>query len=170
MTESFFEIARTIGSFSGFFAAIVLIWDRYVKHFPTAILVAQPLVDGSSHITLFLLVKNVSDRPILVSWDAGDTSKFRIAKDQTRHGIFQTLIEGQTVICLGPEGDACLPVMKPRNYDEIDLENYVEIDLLWKFAQPRIWTIDRRLRVSLRKRDLDNMIDGYIEPSNGSGE
>lgn len=73
------------------------------------------------------------------------------------------MIDGQTVISLGPEAEARLPVLKPGNYDEIDPDNMLELHLRWRFAQPRIWMVDRRLNVALRKRDLDNMIDGYID-------
>jgi hypothetical protein len=87
--EPLFEIAKTVGSLSGIFASAVLIWDRYAKHFPVAIIVARPLSHGSSQIVPFLLVKNVSDRPILITWNAGDSSRLRLAKDQSARGIMR---------------------------------------------------------------------------------
>jgi hypothetical protein len=163
MTDFIFEFAKTVGSISGIFAAAFLLRDRWVKHFPVAIIVARPLVDGSQHIEAFLLVKNVSDRPILISWDNRDRTKLRLAKDQSTRGILQTLMHDQTVVSLGPGAEVYLPVLKPGNYDEIDPDNIVELHLGWKFAQPRVWMVDRRIRVSLRKRDFDNMIEGYMD-------
>src|SRR5207237_272162 len=58
-----------------------LIRDRYVKHFPLAIIVARSLIPGSVHIVPVLFVKNVSDRPILVSWEnSRDPNQLRIAR------------------------------------------------------------------------------------------
>jgi hypothetical protein len=165
MTDFIVDLAKTVGSISGIFAATFLLWDRWVKHFPVAILVARPLIDGSQHIEAFLLIKNVSDRPVLISWDNGDRSTLRLAKDQTTRGILQTFMYDQTIVSLGPEAEVYLPVLKPGDYEEIDPDNVIELHLRWKFAQPRVWMVDRRIRVSLRKRDFDNMIEGYMDNS-----
>jgi hypothetical protein len=162
VTESIVEIAKTIGSISGIFAAAFLIWDRYSKHFPVAILVARPLIDGSQQIVPLLLIKNASDRPILISWDNGDRTKLRVASDQSIEGIVHSLFDGQTVVSLGSEIEAYLPVLKLNNYEEIDPDNVLELHFKWKFAQPRIWIVDRALRISLRKHDFDSMIDGFM--------
>jgi hypothetical protein len=167
MTDIIFDFAKTVGSISGIFAAAFLIWDRFSKHFPVAIMLARPLIDGSREIVPFLLIKNVSDRPILISWDNGDRANLRVAKDQSIDGIVHSLSDGQTVVSLGPEAEAYLPVLKPGNYVEIDPDNVLELHLKWKFAQPRVWMADRQLTVSLRKRDFDNMIEGFMDGSKG---
>jgi hypothetical protein len=162
--DTLLDIGKTLGSIAGFCSAIFLLWDRFTKHYPVALIVARPLVDGSRNIVLFLAVKNVSDRPILFSWNAGDSTKLRLAKDQSIEGIVRSLVYDQTTISIGPQGDVSLPVLKPGNYDDIDLENYMEIELSWKFTQPLVWTRERPLRVSIRKRDLENLIEGYMHP------
>jgi hypothetical protein len=48
--ETLYEIAKAVGSASGFLAGAFLLWDRYVKHFPVAIIVARPLTEGSMQI------------------------------------------------------------------------------------------------------------------------
>ena len=155
--ETLFDIVKTVGALSGLFASAVLIWDRYAKHLPVAIIVARPLSHGSSQIVPFLLVKNVSDRPILITWNAGDSSRLRLAKDQSARAILRGIIDDETIISLGPESEALLVLFKPSAYDEIDAENSLEIDIRWKFAQPRIWNAERRI--------IDNMLDGHIEAS-----
>jgi hypothetical protein len=166
MTMDFlFGLAKTVGYLPGVFAATFLIWDRYVKHVPMAIIVARPLIDGSQQIVPFLFLKNASDRPILVSWD-NDRTKLLVAKDQTLQGIFSYL-SGETLISLGSEAEVFLPVLKPSTYNEIDSDNRMELELRWRFAQPRFWVADRRLRISLRKRDLEGMIDGFMDFSKG---
>lgn len=50
MMDTILEFAKTVGSVSGIFAAAFLLWDRYVKHVPVAIIVARPLIDGSQQI------------------------------------------------------------------------------------------------------------------------
>jgi len=89
----------------------------------------------------FLFLKNASDRPILVSWD-NDRTKLLVAKDQTLQGIFSYL-SGQTVISLGAEAEVFLPVLKPITYNDIDSDNRMELELRWRFAQPRFgWLTD----------------------------
>ncbi|UQD69335.1 hypothetical protein JEY40_25320 [Bradyrhizobium japonicum] len=161
--DTLYEIAKAIGSVSGLVAIGVLLWDRYVKHFPVAVIVARPLMPGSRQIVPFLHVKNSSDRPILVSWKDGDRSKMRVARGQSIDGVLQTMFDGATTISLGASGEAVLPVFRPGDYDRIDPENQIELCLHWKFAQPRIWKADRSIVVSIRKIDLDRLIDGYLE-------
>jgi hypothetical protein len=164
----FFDLAKTIGSASGILAAAFLLWDRYVKHFPVAIIVPQPLVPYSQQITHFLFIKNVSDRPILVAWEHGDSTQLRVAKDHSTHAIVRSVLRGETIISLGPETDVFLPIIKPSNYDEIDPDNSLEIHLRWWFAQPRTWAAARKIRVWVRKRDLDHMVDGFVPPTDNS--
>jgi hypothetical protein len=167
MTDFIIDLAKTIGSISGIFVAAFLIWDRYVKHVPVAIVVARPLIVGSQQIAPFLLIRNASDRPVLIYWDNGDWTKLRVAKDQTIRGIVESLVDGQSVVSLGPEGEAYLPVLKPSAYDDIHPDNAMALQLRWRFAQPRIWVADRRLCISVRKRDFEEMIDGFIDSSKG---
>jgi hypothetical protein len=127
MTDVLFEVAKTIGSASGIFAAAFLVWDRYVKHFPTAIIVARPLVEGSQHISQFLLVKNISDRPILISWNDGETRSLRLARDQSSRGIIQSLVGDTTIISLGSGVEVCLPLFRPRDYEAIDPDNSLAV-------------------------------------------
>lgn len=166
MTDFLVDLAKTLGYLPGVFAAVFLISDRYVKHRPIAIIVPRPLMPGSQRIEPFLFLKNASDRPILVSWD-NDRTKLLVAKDQTPQGIFSYLSEGQTVISLGAEVEVILPVLRPSTYNEIDSDNRMELELRWRFAQPRFWVADRRLRISIRKRDLEDMIDGFMDGSTG---
>jgi hypothetical protein len=161
--EMLYEIGKTVGAISGLFALGLVLWDRYTKHYPVAIIVARPLIDGSRQIVPFLHLKNSSDRPLLVSWSDGDLHKMRVGKGQTLDGILQTLLGGETTISLGPNGDALFPLFKPGAYDIIDVENQIELILRWKFAQPLVWRRVRPLVVSITKRDLDHLIDGYFE-------
>jgi hypothetical protein len=159
--DGLYEIVKAIGAASGIFSAIFLIWDRYVKHFPVAIIVARPLIPHSQQISPFVYLRNVSDRPILISWKDG-IEGLRVAKAQTAEGVVRTLFEGETTISLGPQAEAYLPLFLPRDRDEIDPDNMMELELKWRFAQPRVWRVDRRLPVTIRKSDLEKLIDGYM--------
>jgi hypothetical protein len=170
MGDSFFEVVKTVGGLSGISSAVFLIYDRFTKHYPVAFIEARPLIEGSQNIVPFLFLKNVSERPILLSWTDGDAAKLRIGRDQSSRGIMRTLFDGETTIALSPQGEAVLPMFRPQAYEVIDPENMMELDLRWQFAQPVLWRAPRKLRIKIRKRDLDDMIDGYIEPSNGSGK
>ena len=69
---------------------------------------------------------------------------------------------GPTVIALGPEQEVFLPLLSINNYGDIDPDNILTTALRWRFAQPIIWNADRTLRVTIRKRDYDDMIDNYV--------
>lgn len=160
--EGLYEVVKAIGAALGIFSAAFLLWDRYVKHFPVAIIVPRPLMEGSREIMPFVYLRNVSDRPVLISWENG-VEGLRVAKAQTVEGVVETLFEGRTTISLGPQAEAYLPLFQPSNRDEIADDNMMEMEMKWRFAQPRIWRADRRLPVSIRKSDLQKMIDGYLD-------
>jgi hypothetical protein len=162
------EILKTFGSLSGIFAAGFLVWDRYVKHFPLAIIVPRPIVPYSQNIEPFLFLKNLSDRPILISWANSDPARLRIAKDHSVRGIVKSIVGDETVIALGAGTEVLLPVMRPRSYAEIDADNMLEMNLRWRFAQPMVWKVDRNLPISIRKRDFDSMVENYMPPTDGS--
>src|SRR5262249_17289077 len=134
-------------------------------------IVARPLIPGSVNISHFLMLENVSDRPILVSWDNGEPNRLRLATNDSIRGIVTSLISGETVICIESKSEMVMPVLKAAKYDDIDAENMLELELRWKFAQPRVWKRDRSILISIRKRDFDNMVEGYIaaQPSDDNG-
>jgi hypothetical protein len=111
----------------------------------------------------FIYLRNVSDRPLLISWKHGDQNGLRIAKAQTILGVVQTLFDGEATLALGPNGEAYLPLFWPRDKEAIDPENMMEVKIKWRFAQPRIWRVDRSIPVAIRKRDLEHLIDGYLK-------
>jgi hypothetical protein len=107
--EMLYEIGKTVGAISGLFALGLVLWDRYTKHYPVAIIVARPLIDGSRQIVPFLHLKNSSDRPLLVSWSDGDLHKMRVGKGQTLVGILQTLLEAKQPFRWALTGMHCSP-------------------------------------------------------------
>src|SRR5436190_16240467 len=132
MFDTIIETIKTVGSFAGFLTALFLIWDRFIKNRPVALIVARPLVPESRRILHFLYVKNVSDRPILVSWqNRSEKNRLRIGKDQTISGIVDVMHEDETIVSLGPKAEAYLPLIRPGNYAEIDPDNLLEVTLRW---------------------------------------
>ena len=93
MDDNIFEAIKTIGGISGIFTAIFLVYDRFTKHYPEAFIEARPLIEGGANIASFLYLKNVSERPILVSWDNGQSDRLIIARDQSAEGIMRYLYE-----------------------------------------------------------------------------
>ena len=159
------EILKIVGSLSGLFATAFLLWDRYSKHFPVAIIVAQPIIPGSVNISHRLYLKNVSDRPILISWEHGGMNQLRVAKDRSTHGILRSQRKGKTIVSLDAGTEVFLPILKPSNYNEIDPDNSLQIALRWRFAQPRVSKPDRVIPVWIKKRDFDNIVDAYMSSS-----
>ncbi|MGJ5082725.1 hypothetical protein [Bradyrhizobium sp. HKCCYLS3013] len=157
-----FEAIKTIGGLSGIFTAIFLIYDRATKHYPVAFIEARPVMEGSANIESFLVLKNVSERPILISWTDGQSDKLIVARDRTAEGLFRYLHASETTISLPPQGEAILPLLRPSTFPEIDPENMMEIEMRWQFAQPILWRRPRMLRISIRKRDFESLIEGYL--------
>jgi hypothetical protein len=163
-----FEAVKDIGSVVALVTACFLVRDRYVKHFPLAIIVARPVMPGSRNIVPSLYVKNVSDRPILILWSNEDATQLRIGRDQSEHGLISAMLEDETIVALGPASETYLPLIRPGNYDEIDADNVLQIGLRWRFAQPRIWKADRKIRVWVLKRNLDFMVNHYVPPADAA--
>ncbi|WP_050420301.1 hypothetical protein [Bradyrhizobium tropiciagri] len=157
-----FELMKIIGSVSGICSAIFLVADRYFKHYPTAIMVAGPLIEGSSNITHFLWLKNYSERPIIVSWQH-ESNHLHLAKDDSARSIMHSVLPGESAVSLGPNAETQLRVIKPSNHDSIDPDNSLELRLRWRFAQPIIWKADRTIRIWMRKRDFDDMTENYVK-------
>ena len=114
-------------------------------------------------IVPFVYLRNVSDRPLLASWKDGNRDGLQIAKAQTAEGVVRKLLNGETTVSLGPHGEAYLPLFLPRDKEVIEPENMMEMEIKWRFAQPRIWRVDRSITVGIRKRDLEKFIDGYLK-------
>jgi hypothetical protein len=165
MFDAIIEAIKIVGSISGLLTGAFLVRDRYIKHFPLAIIVGRPLMPGSRNIEPYLYVKNVSDRPILVLWENNDPTQLRIGKDQSFDGLVEAMSEDETVIALGPATEAFLPVIRPSNYDDVDPNNVLEIHPRWRFAQPRVWKADRKIPVWVLKRNLDYMVNNYMPPT-----
>jgi hypothetical protein len=159
------EAVKTIGGLAGICSALFLIYDRFTKHYPVAFIEARPLIEGGAHIASFLVLKNVSERPILVSWTDGQADQLIVAKDHSPEGIFRYLQEGETTISLAPQDEAVLPLLRPRTYEQIDVENMMEVELRWRLAQPVLWQLPRRLPVRIKKRDFEALIEGYRAPT-----
>jgi hypothetical protein len=152
---------KGLGALAGLFASAHIFFKWATKGYPSTIIDAQPLISGSSQIEPVLKVINNSDRPILLSWDNGHLDRFRIAKDDSINGIVRSLVIGKSVVALPSSGARELILLRPQHYDDIDQENKIEAHLFWKFAQPVIWQRYRRLRVSISKQDLENLLSGY---------
>jgi hypothetical protein len=53
---------KIIGPISGLLTGAFLILDRYIKHFPFAVIVARPLMPGSRNVEI-LSLREESQRP-----------------------------------------------------------------------------------------------------------
>jgi hypothetical protein len=162
--DTLFEIVRTLGAIAGLASAAFLIWDRATKHYPVALFEARPLIEGGSHIEMFVRLKNFSDRPILLSWPNGQGRGLYIARNDSVEGIMGYLSEGETTIVLSSQAERVFPLLRPSAYSEIDPENMMQLEIRWQFAQPILWRVPRTLRVTIKKRDFEALIEGYLAP------
>ncbi|MGN6284767.1 MAG: hypothetical protein ACTHM2_06435 [Afipia sp.] len=157
--EFAWETTKAIGGFAGFASTAYVLWDRFWQRTPSAIVLAQPVMAGSKTLRPVLAIRNVADRPIIVSWRNGPDTGFRLAKDDSVRGIVQTMFPGAATAVVEPESTRRFHLLKPGNYDEINQENVIELQMSWKFAQPIIWQAPRKFRLSIRKADFEAILD-----------
>jgi hypothetical protein len=162
--DTLFEILKTLGALAGLASGAFLVWDRFTKHYPQAIIVARPLSEGSAQIVSFLMLKNLSDRPILVRCNPDDHRPgLRIMKGQSvRDAVFSSFGH-ELRISLGPQSVVYLPVVRSGRYQDIDFENCLVMELHWKFAQPILWNAERRVKIWIRKRDFESLFDDHVK-------
>jgi len=104
---------------------------------------ARPIMEHSQHIVHFLWVKNHSPRPVIIAWDFGqDRNQLGLAKDNSVRGIVHSVFPGEKEMCLNPDAEIYLHVIKPNNFGQIDPENSVQARLRWRYAQPILWKAD----------------------------
>lgn len=160
--ELTWEIAKGLGSVAGFFSTVYILYDRILKHVPTAVLVPRPIVPGSQNIAARLSIKNVAARPILVAWDRAQGS-INLAKDDSTRGIISSLFPGESVIAIDAAESRELIVLKPRDYNTLDADAPLTIIIRWKFAQPIFWQPARKLKVWIRKKDFSALINDDLK-------
>jgi hypothetical protein len=158
--EQVFQIFQTLGALFGVLSAAFVVWDRLVSQFPTAIMIGAPL-GGFGQRASYLRITNRSDRPILLWFDTtDDASQFRIAIDHSARSIISSVMRGTTIFTLDPKEERDFPVINSPNFVETHIDSQIEARLRWRFAQPILWRAERRLVVSITKRDYLALIDG----------
>jgi hypothetical protein len=55
-----------------------------------------------------------------------------------------------------------LPLLMPNKFSEMESEATVQMTLRWEFAQPYLWQPVRKIRVWIRKRDLDALVENGL--------
>jgi hypothetical protein len=151
--ELAWEVFKGLGSMAGLATGAFVIWDRFWRHFPIAVIVPRPLMHGSNNTVARLAVKNLASRPILITWENGTASHFRIAKDDTIHSVVSSLFPGRRTVALDVNEIRELELLRPANYEEIEHDDWLHLTLLWKFAQPIVWQPERNIRVAIKKSD-----------------
>jgi hypothetical protein len=149
------DALQELGSLVGLATGLFVIWDRFFRHSPTAVLVTRPLIPGGHTKGVYLQVTNRADRPILLSWENGlAPGRFGIARDHSIEAIVVSTLEGRSTIVLDSGEVKELLVLRPPDRHRIDPENYVGCELFWAYAQPKLWKPDRRIRVAVPMKSL----------------
>ena len=156
---SIWEIVERIGALMGMASVGFILWDRFWRMTPTAVVVMRPFSKGGMQ-HLHLSIRNPADRPIIVRWKNGDRrGTFGIVEDTSSKSVVRSVVmpEGAVVVDAGETRD--LPLHKPRDISEIDPDNYIGAVLWWRFAQPKLYKRDRRIPVHVTKRSMT-----YLDP------
>lgn len=95
------ETAKGIGAIIGLATGAFVVWDRFYRMTPTAVVVVRPLIPGGIPKATYLQVRNRADRPILVSWQNGQREfSFGIAKDHSTRSIVASFVGGRETIVI----------------------------------------------------------------------
>lgn len=161
--DAVWDFVRGLGAIVGLATGLFVVWDRFFRFAPSAIVIVRPLIPGGIPKAAYLRVTNRADRPILVSWQNGRRNgEFGIAADHSSRAIIVSILEGCRTIAIDPSEATELVLFDPPDIDEIDPENTIECELSWRYAQPKIWKRDRRISVRIPKRSLMQLDpDGY---------
>jgi hypothetical protein len=156
-SELVWEVFKGLGSLAGFWSTGYVLWDRYWKHIPQAIVVARPLMEGSRNLVARLAIKNLAARPILIGWEHSP-DRMRVAIDNTADKIIDSVFPGRTTVAIDAGELREFPLLKPSDFGALSTDAPLSIDLKWKFAQPIFWQPERTIRVWMKKKDLQSLI------------
>lgn len=159
------EIVKGLGAVVGLATGLFVLWDRFWRMTPAAVVVMRPVSEGGRVLSPHLSIRNPADRPILVRWENGSRQgRFSLAKDWSTRSIVVSALGGETTAVVDAGETKEFPLHKPEDAGRIDPDNLIEVDLYWRFAQPKIWKRDRRIRVALPKRSMMHLDpDGYAD-------
>jgi hypothetical protein len=155
MASEIWEIVKGFGSIAGLVTGAFVVWDRFWRHTPQAIIVPRPLMEGSVNIVARLAVKNLAPRPILLAWDNdGRPAHLRIAKDDSIHGVVSSQFPGRRTIVLDVGEVREFDLLRPANYFDLASEDWLHVEVSWKFPQPILWQPEHKLRIGIKKQDF----------------
>jgi hypothetical protein len=111
-------------------------------------------MEGSANIVARLAVKNFAPRPILLGWENGASSRLRLAKDNSIRSVVSSQLSGRRTIVLDVGEEREFDIYRPRNFDELATDDWLHLELSWKFPQPILWQPERKIRVAIKKKDF----------------
>lgn len=161
------ETVKGLGALVGLATGGFVLWDRFYRMTPTAVVVVRPMSSTSVVNSPYLQIRNPADRPILVRWQNGiPRGRFGLAADGSTKSIVVSLMEGESTVVIDSGETREFRLLKPNDAEDIDPENTIEADLYWRYAQPKLWKRDRRIRVSIPKRSMMHLDpEDYAPPT-----
>ena len=154
------EFVKTAGSVAGLVTAMFVIWDRLFRNAPSAFIISTPLAPGGVPKAAYLRVVNRSERPLILSWPTGiSENDLRLSVDHTLDQIVAATLDGTKSTAVGGNEQADFVVFKPERFDRMDKDQIMELEVLWRFAQPVIWQRERKLRVRISKKSYQLLVD-----------
>ena len=160
------EGIQGLGAVVGLLTGTFVIWERITKHRPVAYFVAIPFVHGEEKF-VSLRVSNPSLRPLFIRVRNGTVGgAMRLAEDDSIRSIVKSIVEGESTFVVDGSSSQDFPVLKPPDFERMDLQNEMVLYLHWRFAQPIVWREWRRIRVGLSKHSFVTLTKEWSEGSN----
>ncbi|WP_105404136.1 hypothetical protein [Neorhizobium sp. T7_12] len=149
------DVFQGLGALAGVASVIFVVWEKWFRFYPSAFLIARPLIEGGAAKSPYLRVENRSDRPILLSWEDGPPyTGFRVGLDQSTRALIRSLIANQTSTALEGLATREFPLYRPEGFDDLALDAAIEVEFTWRFAQPIFYKRDRRICLQIDKRSV----------------
>jgi len=147
------QFIQGLGALVGLLTGLFILYERLFREAPLAVIIPKSLTPGSVTKVCRLRIINRSPRPILISWTAGDYAcNFAISKDDSLREVISAVVPGEVVHVVNGQTTTDLTLFPPSRLNEIDLDNVIEADVRWIFAQPLVWKLPRKLPIKITKR------------------
>lgn len=164
--EFVWQTIQGVGAVVGLVTGLFVVWDRFIRMTPAAVVYPRRLSESSAFKTLYLQVRNPADRPILLTWRNGlHKGVFGLVADDSTRSVVESVLDGKTTVVVDAGASRDFRLHKPQDIAEIGLDDTVDIKLSWRYAQPKLWRRDRRIRVRIQKRSLAAMAPDEYDDS-----
>lgn len=150
------SVFQTLGALAGAVSVSILIWDRWVKSRPYAMLTMAP-TDSGGRYELRLRVVNSSRYPIVISQKL-PTNGFGFRHDHSVESTYAHVMRERFEAIVAEGESRLFEVFDPNDFRTMTPDTVIKSTLSWRRAQQPSWVPTRGfMTVHITKSDVDLM-------------